>query len=79
MINGIKDKLDQVIEIGDHAAYIDNNHCISSVVKVVDIKKNSYGEIMVYVTLAVKEDMNNQIYEYVKPHNLILTKTKVTM
>lgn len=77
MITGVKDKLNQVIEIGDCAVCIEDNHCISAVVKVIDITKDSYGEIYVYVELGIDPRTNAPIREHVRPCDLILTKTKI--
>lgn len=76
MINGVKDKLNQVIEIGDWAAHLDDNHCISSVGKVIGVTKDSYGEIYVYVELGIDPRSNTPIRKYVRPCDLILMKTK---
>lgn len=75
----VTDVVGQVIEVGDYGLYVEDESIFgSSPVKVLDINKNSYGDIQVYVELSFKVKTKvDPARFYISPRDIILTKTAV--
>lgn len=79
-MSAVVDKVGQEIEAGDHGVVVGDEELYPNFqcVRVIRTEMDSYGVIMAYVELAFKDKTNVEPARfYIRPDDLILTKTKV--